>query len=325
MDTRPDDALTHNAQTGLWEVGDPALVRALLQDGRLGVRPPAQPLPPHLQGRLLGQLFARWLRQRDDEGHAAGKRSLVEALDRLPIAAARAAARSQAAIAFAAGWNHALWALPLAGMASLLGLAPANLAAQRRLLEQLRALAQGLAPAATPAGLDAADAACAALLQALGPAPSLGLPAEDEPANRLALLWQSFEAGAALLGRGLVALAEDAGRRRPGHVAAWLPGLQDTPGVVLNTRRYAREPLAIGALRLNTGDGLLLRLAGSEGAALGFGAGPHRCPGRSLALAIAAEALEWLLERQPPRWPTRWQYLTLPNARIAIFDEESFA
>jgi len=296
-------------ELNLWEARAPALVQALLQDPRLGVRPPDQPVPAHLRGRLLGDAFGNWLRMRDDPDQARAKAALVEALAALPSAVVQAQARLQAQLAFAAGWNHGIWASSVCSMAALLGLAPADMAAQQALLARMQALASGLAVTATPAQIDAADAACVTLTQAL------------TGSSDLALLWQSYQAGAALLGQGLIALATEPARRQAGSVAAWLPELQKRPGVVLNTRRYARAAMTVGGQRLRPGDGILLHLSGSD-AALGFGHGPHRCPGERLALGIAAAALELLLEVGGVQaWPTEWQVLNLSNAHIPIFKE----
>lgn len=300
--------------SGFWLARDPALVAALLQDARLGVRPPGLAVPAHLQQRALGGVFARWLRMRDDAGHAPAKARLLAALAALPEAEIEDQAQRQVRIAWPAGWDHGIWAISISSMSSLLGLAPIDLAGQQVLLGHLQALASGLAPTATPAQLDAADLACATLLQQLAGSTALPLglaDAEDEQANRLALLWQSYEAGAALLGQGLVALIEQPGRRQPGRVAAWLPELFRQPGVILNTRRFAQVALQIGAVQLRPGDGLLLQLAQH-----GFGHGAHQCPGQRLALRIAATAIEGLLAQEDLAWPEDWQFLTLPNARI---------
>ncbi|MDC6171181.1 hypothetical protein PO768_27555, partial [Paucibacter sp. XJ19-41] len=59
-------ALQHRPELDLWQAKHPALSAALLQRPELGVRPPGQPLPAHLEGSRLGRLFGLWLRQRDD-------------------------------------------------------------------------------------------------------------------------------------------------------------------------------------------------------------------------------------------------------------------
>ena len=323
--TPSDPAFSHRANLGLWELLDMGLAPALVADTRLGVRPPAQQTPAHLQGRQLGQAFGRWLRMRDDPGHAPAKARLLAAIAEIVAIDAAAVARSQARLAFGADWNHGLWASSACSMAALMGLVCADLSAQQRLLAELRAIARALAPAADSGQLKAADAACHNLMTQL--TRPLGLADEDEAANRLALVWQSYEAGAALIGQGLVALVQDPAKRVPGQVATWLPRLQGQPGVVLNTRRFARVAMRIGEIDLQPGDGLLIPLTGDtpDGKALGFGHGPHACPGRQLALDVAVVALEFALEQvlavEPQAWPGEWSWRILPNMRIPVFPE----
>lgn len=328
-------ALQHRPELSLWQAEHPALSAALLQRPELGVRPPGQPLPAHLEGSRLGRLFGLWLRQRDDVGRSTSKQALVRALQALPAAELRAQARRQAALALTGGWNHWVWATPSSSIAAVLGLPLDSLSDQRWLHEQLRAIAGALqgGPAA------AAEPACAALLRSLatpaaaaaplqaclnrlGPAQQWRGGVDEFEANRLALLWQSHEAGAALLGNALARLATEPALRRPGRMRDWLPTLLREGGGVRNTRRFALQALEIGGVLLQPGEALLLNLSGktAEPADVGFGAGAHRCPGQDLALETAAAALELLLEYQDDRgWPTPTQGLTLANAHIPAF------
>lgn len=333
--------LRRDDRSGLWQADDPALSLALLArgDGALAVRPQGQPLPPHLATppSALGALFGRWLRQRDDAGHAAQKAALQRALAAVPAEALRAATRRQAALA-RGDWNHWAGCLSAASVAALLGLAIDTPAEQAALRKRLQAIAQGLAPGATAEAVQAADAAVEALLTALrraDPAAPLqaALAAHAPPelwgelatfeANRLALLWQSFEAGAALLAHALKRLGETPALRAAGSSSRdWIAALPDAGGAVRNTRRFVQQQqagLEIGGARLTPGEGLLLNLAG---AGAGFGAGAHRCPGQDLALDIAATAIEQLQDDPPAPWPQALppeRDLLLPNARIPQF------
>lgn len=334
-------ALKHDANAGLWRSERPALSSALLclPAEKLGVRPPGQPLPLPLRGSLLGRQFERWLRQRDDAGRVLPKTALLKALADVPPSVLAVHAQHQAALALAGGWDHWVWILAAGCMASLLGMAPPHLAAQQRLHGQLQALAQALAAGASPEQVAVADKACAELLQELraadaaaplqqalarhAPRALWGDDEESFDANRLGLLWQSYEAGAALLGNALAALAEQSTLRRPGQMRAWLPALVRAGGAVLNTRRFTQAELQLAddAPALPPGSLLLLDLSDAVDD-LGFGAGAHRCPGQELALALAAAALEWLLSTRR-EWPQRRDFLRLPNASIPLFDRPS--
>lgn len=303
-------------------IDEPGLAEAILSDPqRFGVRPPDQPVPPHLGGGALGSVFARWLRMRDDAGHGPAKAAMIAALARLDTVEIERHARAQSALAWTGGWDHWIWATSIASMAALLGIAPAAIAAQRALLARFHAIARGLAPTASTEHVAAADAACAAVVAALDASAALPLGLSDadaELANRLALLWQSFEAGAALLGQAVAELAQDPALRRPGAMADWLPAHVAAHGVLLNTRRFACGDATVGDLALQRGDGLVVGLRAHP-----FGHGPHLCPGQRVALAIAAAALEAVLEAPDVAWPDTWQDLTLPNARIPFFKESS--
>jgi cytochrome P450 len=315
-------------------ISDPVRSAELLHHPALGVRPPGHPLPPHLQGSLLGTLFRRWLRQRDDAARQRPKQALQEAMAALPADALSAHARQQARLARQGGdWNHWSWATPVATLASLLGLE----LAQATLREHMQTLARALQAGATSDQVGAADITCAALLKALreanGATPLHACLARYAPlaiwqdeaefeANRLALLWQGYEAGAALLSQALALLSQQPALRCPGNMRDWLPGVISAGGAVMNTRRFAQVTLQLEEATLEPGALLILPLNDVSAPALGFGAGPHRCPGQDLALGSAAAALEQLLDHPPAHWPLVRDWLHLPNARVAVFEAQ---
>jgi len=279
--------LHFDAALQLWVAAEPATVRQLLEHAALGVRPPDEPVPRQLQGSHFGAVFAQWLRMREDAGHAAEKAALAGLLADWSDSAIEGAARRASTIAASGGPRHWQWASLPCSIAALLGLELPDLAAQRGLLAKLAAWAAALKPQADAAALAAADAACAAL------APLR--------AQQLALLWQSYEAGAGLLGN------------------AWLAGsaAQDPTPPIHHTRRFALQELRLLGQTLPRGAPLLLLLVADP--ALGYGHGRHQCPGRALALRIAALALAHAPAR-PAAIPPH--YLPLPNARVPVLPEQ---
>lgn len=273
--------LHFDAALAQWIAADAATVRELLAHPGLGVRPPDEPVPPALLGRPFGAVYGRWLRMRDDAGHAAEKAALHAALARWTDAQVRQHAEAASRLAASGGPRHWQWASLPCSIAGLLGLALPDLDAQRRLLRQLASWAAALKPGATLAELDAADAAVAALAQL--------------DAQHMALLWQGYEAGAGLLGN------------------AWLAGtaLDRQPPPVHHTRRFARADLQLAGAALPRGACVLLLLVAEP--ALGYGHGRHQCPGRDLATQIANVALQHAPAR-PPNLAAN--YLPLPNARV---------
>ena len=308
---------------------------APLLDPALRMRPPGEPLPPPLrtQGGPLAEVFARWLRQRDDAAHAPEKAALSRALLALSDDDVRAHARRQAAIAARGGWSHWHWAVPASTVASLLGLAMDDVDAQRGLHGRLRAMAAGLDAQAEDEAVHAGGEAVVALLAALDDAEHR---APDAPlqwtllrhaapprwtdratftANRLALIWQSHEAGAALLGHALL----EEGRIRGPRVGEaptreGLLRLARQGGAVRVTRRFDTRQTPPAPVTVP--------LAGTDAP---FGDGAHRCPGQGLALGTSLAALQWLAEQPALRPPTAVAHLALPNMDIPQFkDEELF-
>ncbi len=276
--------LHHDPALGLWWAGEAQTVRRWLGDPRLGVRPPDAIIPPALQTRRFGTLFGQWLRMRDDAGHAAEKQSLHQALAAWPAADILDAASRCSAIAAQAGLSHWQWASLPCTVAALLGRPMHSLALQQALLAQLDSFAQALKPAADLATLLTADATCRTLGEQLAP-------------QQIALLGQAW-----LDERLPEALARTGPLRAPVH----------------HTRRWTREALAHEGQILPMGSPVILLLLAEPELAWGHGA--HRCPGRDLALAIAAQALRHAPAAPSPNiaqhgglrhWP-------LPNARIPL-------
>ncbi len=323
---------------GLWIAAAPHLVRQALAHPDLGVRPPTQPVPEPLQGRAFGRVYAQWLRMRDDAGHGAEKTVLQDILREQVTAgsALEACARRQARQALSQGWHHWQWRSVVASVGDLLGLPLAPPAAQEGLMQQLRAFAQALPPHAGPAALAAADLACERLRESLSRHASgplwQALQAErsrliDPHAHALSLLWQGYEAGAALLGQA--ALQTGALQSTDTHAEA-LARLQQPSkqlGPIHHTRRWAQRDCELAGQALARGEALLLVLVG-ENQALGYGHGRHQCPGRELALHIGAwsllEAQAFLGEQGQTRpLPVCLGFEPLPNARIPMLGAQT--
>lgn len=94
---------------------------------------------------------------------------------------------------------------------------------------------------------------------------------DEQAAARIALLVQACEATATLIERA---------RHRPVREV-----LRENPPVRA-TRRQALVTTTVGDITIEAGEVIQVGLADD----LAFGAGPHRCPGRAHALALAGEA-----------------------------------
>ena len=314
-------ALHFDAERQLYLVAAPALLRQALEHPDLGVRPPDQPLPSTLDGRHFGLVYSQWLRMREDPARAGERRALEQALASLSLECVQDQVRLQARQGLAQGWDAWQWSSLPASLAALLGLPMGSALAQGQLRQQLQSLALALRPDAGKRELDAADAACEALCQGLGsqgPAPlwrALQVQPLNAAAQALGLLWQSHEAGAALLGQALLA--------GPGSDTELLRHAQ-CPGAIQHTRRWTLRACELGGTALARGAALLLILASEtpeQGAGLAFGHGRHQCPGQELALTLARGALrEAAIARTegwaPPLAPTASGHHALAHARV---------
>lgn len=306
---------------------------ALLTHPDLGVRPPGEPVPAALasEGGPLAEVFVRWLRQRDDAAHAGEKGLLIQVLRALPDEAVRCEAQRQAAVAMGGGgWDHWVWAVPAATVAALLGMRMDTVEQQVSLVSQLRAVAGALAADASASDLHEGNGATLTLLRALRAAEAGALDAPLQSAwlhhtaghhwpdpltgeaHRLALLWQSHEAGTALLGHGLwdlVCSGAAPDRERLRDIAA-------DGGAVRRTRRFVQRPTMVDGCELASGSPVTVALTDRS---VIFGAGAHRCPGESLALTTVETALAWAGKQTLRPLPVQPRTVELPNMALVMF------
>ena len=142
-------------------------------------------------------------------------------------------------------------------------------------------------------------------------------------ANLAGLLFQSCEAGAALLGNALVLAGRRGLRRAPTPDAARelvAETLRIDPPIH-NTRRFLTDEINVDGQRIAAGQTVLLVLAAAALAQPDtpwtFGALGHACPGQDLARRHAAGALSHLLRAgDAPALAARHRYRPLPNARL---------
>jgi cytochrome P450 len=289
-----------DASTRTWVVPNAVTIASALCDRRLGVRPPGEPVPPHLIGTCAGEVFGRLARTNDDERHdvlRAHADTLVASIapGRVRSTARAIARRVGADLRSGADVDCFLDAVPALTIATELGLdvhdAP--------LVRAISDLTAAFRPAADPANAPAASDAARLLLALVGT--DVGqADCDDRRANAVGLLFQTFDATAGLVGTTLTRLASDT--RSPTSVAA-TGRTDDLVGHVLrteppvhNTRRYASAATTIAGHRVERGDTVVLVLAAAASERLAFGAGRHRCPADRIAASICAGAVDALLE-----------------------------
>lgn len=325
--------LQFDAEHQLWIAAHPDTVHAVLHHPGLRVRPVAEPVPRALIAGPAGAMFGRWLRMSDGVAHQAGKPALQAALQRWSYEhqiELRALVQTTAARRLPFGWADWMWVTPASSMAQMLGIAVEWADA---LTPLLRALAKGFAPAADDAAAQAAHEAARALQALIAAAPPSSLlraiqsegwdDTETLQPNLAGLIWQSFEATAALLGNGLVALAADAElarrmRERDADWAALLRQVCRSDAPIQQTRRFAPQAMEVAGTELPAGACIIVVLTGPGTST--FGHGPHACPGQDLALLIARSALQQALH-SGVAWPAvdDLRYEPAANLRAPIF------
>ncbi len=191
-------------------------VRRVLNDPSALVRPPDQPVPPHLIGTPAGRLFGRLARMNDSQRHV-GLRAIVDGLlAAIDVDAMLLDARRRAVEA--SDLEALMREVPVDALAAALGF-------EGSITHHAQALAAAFAPGADASTEAAASAAAVAL--------TAGCPDDDVAANRAGLLFQAHDACAALIGSLI---------------------LEEGLAPVHNTRRFRPEPVLVVLATAALGD-----------------------------------------------------------------------
>ncbi|MET3444918.1 cytochrome P450 [Ralstonia sp. 1138] len=341
-----------DATLGWWVAAGAEAVDAVLGSAACRVRPAEEPVPQAVAATPTGAFFGRLVRQIDGPDHSTRKAKVMAALGRLDVSAlaSRAQRQARATLPDAASLDAALdtdahFRVPLATMAqTLLGDHADALACQADIAAYLAALG----PGASAGVVAQADAAVGRLQQRFADSPSAGGDDDNDAdiANLAALLGQTYDACAGLLGNCIVALSRHAGltarlRAQPLAIEPFVREVLRCDAPVQNTRRFVAHDIALLGQPLRAGDKILVVLAAAnmdgttnpdplrfdiDRAAprlWTFGGGPHRCPADALATTIARETVQHLLSLPGvDRWLAglgKVTYRPSPNARIPRF------
>jgi len=231
----------------------------------------------------------------------ARRRALVEAdLARLQPGALRDAARQMTAAEIEKAPNRfdlmaaVAVVVPTTVLASALGV---DASAGPAVVRAVGHVAAGYRDPDVASVRSAADAAVDELVEIFGGEQS------EVVANRAGLLVQGFDATAGLIGNAAaIALRMPAGSARAIPVETFIAEvLRFDPPVRATRRANAGAPVVLDLAAANRDANQFPDPhrfePGRSSSSLTFGAGPRRCPGESLAVAIAAGALEAIIER----------------------------
>jgi cytochrome P450 len=162
--------------------------------------------------------------------------------------------------------------------------------------------------------------------------------------NALGFLTQAYDATAGLIANTLVELARHpdalaAVRAPPALLTAAVRETARHDSPVHNTRRYVHRAGTVAGQALAEGDAILVVLAAAnrdpaanpnptrfdlarrDARCFTFGAGPHGCPGETLAVTIATAGVARLLEAglNVSELAGPHAYRSAPNTRVPIF------
>ena len=339
-----------DAALGWWVAASADAVDAVLRHTACRVRPVDEPVPRAVAASPTGAFFSRLVRQIDGPDHDARKAAVMTALGRLDVAALARRAHGQACAAWPDATHldatlraDAHFRIPLAAIAqTLLGDHADAPACQADIAAYLAALG----PDANIAAVAQADAAVGRLQRRFADSPLASGADDADVCNLAALLAQTYDACAGLLGNCIVALSRHAGlaarlRRQPQAIERLVREVLRRDAPVQNTRRFIANDSNLVGRPLRQGDRILVLLAAAnldpavhpdplrfdldrtETRLWTFGAGTHRCPADVLATVIACESVRHLLSL--PNIDHRLAnlgevaYRPSANARIPVF------
>jgi cytochrome P450 len=312
-----------NERLSLWVASDARHVEAVFRHPAARVRPLDEPVPRSIAASAAGELFGLFARMNDGDRHAALRAAVDETIASLHETCPDFDTCDPHADA-----NVFIEEFAVASLASMLGV---DATAVRSIVALVRAYALSVAPGAANDAVRAGIEAARALRARLSP-------------SAIALLFQSYDATRGLIGNTVVAIGRrpDVLRRvraEPEYVFSIVEETERYDSPVQNTRRFLADDVTIEGRDLKTGDGILLLLAAAnrdpaanphpsrfdpdrpDRRSYSFGSGTHSCPGRALALGIAAAGVARLLACgiDIAALAREIAYRPSVNARIPIF------
>ena len=339
-----------DAALGWWIAAGADAVDAVLGSAACRVRPASEPVPKAIAASPTGTFFSRLVRQIDGPDHGTRKAMVMAALGRLDVSAlaARAHRQAYAALPDVAHLDTALHAdahfrVPLATIAQTLLDDRADTAACQA---DIAAYLAALGPGADASTVQHADTAVSRLQQRFADSPFATDDDDAQISNLAALLAQTYDACAGLLGNCIVALSRqpamvDRLRAQPAAITPFVREVLRLDAPVQNTRRFIAQDTTLLGQPLHSGDKVLVLLAAANVDASAnpdplrfdidrvqprlwtFGAGVHHCPAETLAVVIARETVQHLLSLAgAARWLAglgEVAYRPSPNARIPLF------
>jgi cytochrome P450 len=322
-----------DAGLGVWVAASARAVEEALTNTALCVRPRGEPVPHAISGTAVGELFGHWARMTDGKSHDAGRSAACRHIDAVNFEALQTRSPKGETRINTAQLHTFAFTFPARTLAMSMGIEDSGAT------EWTHALVRAIAAGATTEDVARGCEAVASFRAAFG---KRGITEAVSVANAIALLFQTYDATAALMGNSLVAFAAgDASRTMPLQTVVAEVARYDSP--VQNTRRFAASDTKVFGTKIYEGDAVLVLLAAAnrdpsanpepqrfrieraDRRTYTFGVGPHACPGARIASAIARAGLEHLLESGLQLESLRVaSYRPSPNIRMPDFEISSF-
>lgn len=301
--------------TGTWTLRSATLIGAALADPRMRIRPLDEPVPNALSGTRAGDIFGNLARMTDGEAHSVRRsfvETIIESFD-LEVVAGNARTAALRLLDESADLNGWIINVSPYTLGMILGVDQVELP---NLALSAAAFARAISPGASALEIESGIAAADELWELFSKlVPVDRANPELWISNVIGLFFQAYDSMAGLLGNSLLFMS--AHPEVTDIRIAIRRTLHESPPI-RNTRRFAAADTILGDSLIKVGSSLLLDLEAAmqcSGPSLGFGAGPHACPGQILAFTIAAAALD-VGPRLSGIAPTFYPY---PNARVPDF------
>ncbi len=332
----------------LWVASSASVVTAILEHPNCHVRPKSEPIPKALLGSSAADIFGHLVRMNDGTLHCPLKKSVNATLDSLNLSQITQVARFWALEITDCSMQKLMLKYPAFVVGDLLGLPHDKLKVVAALIADF---VRFIAPNCPPDQLEQGKIAATELFQIFETIPQTGLLAELTlqtkhfglensklvTANAIGFLSQTIDATAGLIGNTLLALAREP-RLLEQPLADVIQEVIRIDPPVQNTRRFVSEEFVIAEQLFKAGDTILVVLAAANHdksinpnpeeflvnrenrQSFTFGHGVHACPGLSLALCIAENAVTRALEVGIDlNTLSNFSYRPSVNGRIPIF------
>ncbi len=334
----------------LWVASRAKVITTILEHPNCHVRPISEPIPKALLGSSAADIFGHLVRMNDGTLHCPLKKSVNATLDGLAPSTMTRVAQFWVAKLFQTE-AQLMFEYPAFVVGDLLGLPHDSLENVATLIADF---VRCITPNCPPEQLEQGKLAATQLFKIFEAAMenNTGLLADLAlqtkhfglenskliTANAIGFLTQTFDATAGLIGNTLLALARDP-RLLEQPLADVIQEVLRFDPSVQNTRRFVFEDCIIAGQSMKAGDVILVVLAAANHdksvnpnpeeflatranrQIFTFGHGVHACPGQSLAVCIAENALAQALELQVnlKALLNDFSYRPSINGRIPIF------